>query len=102
MKMLNALREKIVGRDRDALSDLVGWILMITLGSIFLAALAYKVNHALERDKVGNAMLEAYKVKHHCVLVSRPVQNQPQLVRCDNGETTEHQLRKKVIGNTWL
>ena len=86
---------------RDRRADLVGWTLMILLGVVFLGCLAYKVNHAYERDKVGQAMLNAYKTQHNCVLVARPVQNQPQLVRCDNGQTTEHVLRKKVVGNTW-
>ena len=89
-------------RDRDELADVIGWALMLGLGIAFLASLAYKVNHARERDIVGQAMLNAYMVQHKCVLAARPVQNQPQMVRCDNGQTTEHQLRKKVVGGAWL
>lgn len=101
MGSIKVFANKIREGDRDMLSDLIGYTLMIGLGALFLGSLAVKVSHASERDKVGRAMVEAYKAKHNCVLVARPVQNQPQLVKCDNGQTTEHLLRKKVVGNAW-
>lgn len=101
MGLINAYVARLRDGDRDRLSDLVGWTLMIALGVAFVACLVVKVAHAIERDKAGLAMVQAYKIKHACVQVARPVQNQPQLVRCNNGQTTEHLLRKKVVGNAW-
>ena len=98
---MTLLFKNLMHGDKNARADAIGWTLMLVLGGAFLAILALKVMHASERDKVGKAMLDSYKVTHQCVLVARPSQNQPQRVKCDNGETTEHLLRKKAIGNTW-
>lgn len=87
---------------RHKRADLLGWGMMTVLGVTFLGVLAYKVNHASERDKVGNAILETYMVQHRCVRLERPVQNKPQMIKCADGETTEYLLRKKVIGDAWL
>lgn len=100
MGLINAFLLKMRG-DRARLSDLLGWTLMIALGLTFLVCLVVKVRHAVERHKAGLAMVEVYKIKHVCVLMARPVQSLPQLVQCDNGQATEHMLRKKVVGKAW-
>lgn len=93
------VKEPPVAGNRRA--DVIGWTLMCVLGIALVAILTYKVRHASERHEVGQAMMRDYLVQHQCVRLSRPVQNQPQVIRCANGETTEHLLRKKVIGDSW-
>lgn len=98
---MKLFQKNLVNGDRNSLSDAIGWVLMLVLGGAFFIILTLKVLHASERDEIGRAMVDSYKLAHQCVLVARPVHNQPQRIKCDNGETTEHLLRKKVIGNSW-
>ena len=86
---------------QDRRADLIGWSTLILLGSALVGTMVHKVNHAKERELVGQSMMSAYMVKHQCERLARPVQNQPQLIRCAEGETTEHVLRKKVVGDSW-
>jgi hypothetical protein len=82
-------------------ADVIGWSMMVVLGLALAGVMAYKVNHARERQLVGQSLMNAYMAQHQCVRLARPQQNQPQLIRCSDGETTEHLLRKKVIGDSW-
>jgi len=99
---MNSLEEdKKPSAANDRRADAIGWTLMCILGLALIAIFADKVRHAGERQEASEAMMHVYLVQHRCVRLARPAQNQPQLIRCAEGEMTEHMLRKKVVGDSW-